>query len=122
VANDITVDSGLDEHLTKPAVVDTTSTRYFMSQPDIRINIILMSLCWLTCSFNYYMVGFLLKYFPGSIYVNGSISSLSEVAATLSAGYFYAKVGVKKAFVISFGISALGGCGILVYKILTDFY
>jgi len=68
------------------------------------------------------MVGFLLKYFPGSIYVNGSISALSEVTATLSAGYFYAKVGVKKAFVISFAISALGGCGILWYKISTDFY
>ncbi len=68
------------------------------------------------------MVGFLLKYFPGSIYVNGSISSLSEVAATLSAGYFYAKVGVRKAFVISFGISAIGGFGIIWYEMQTKFF
>ena len=93
-----------------------------MSQPDIRINIILMSLCWLTCSFNYYMVGFLLKYFPGSIYVNGSISSLSELAAGLTAGLIYAKFGVKKSLVISFGIASLGGFGILWYKMSTDFY
>ena len=116
------MDYGLDELIAKTPEVDTTSTHYFMSQPDIRINVILLSLCWLTCSFNYYMVTFLLKYFPGSIYVNGSISSLSEVVATLTAGYFYAKVGVKKAFVISFGISALGGCGIIAYQISNDFY
>ena len=108
------------EHTSNP--LDTISTRFFMSQPDIRLNIILMSLCWLTTSFNYYMVGFLLKYFPGSIYVNGSISALSEVAATLSAGLIYAKFGVRKAFVISFGISALGGFGILWYESSTDFY
>lgn len=93
-----------------------------MSKPDIRLNIILMSFCWLTSSFNYYMVGFLLKYFPGSIYVNGSISALSEVVATCTAGYFYAKLGVKKAFIISFGIAAVGGFGILLYEIATDFY
>lgn len=122
MANDVTADSELDEHLLKTTVFDTTSTRYFMSQPDIRLNIILMSLSWLASSFNYYMVGFLLKYFPGSIYVNGSISSLSELAAGLTAGLIYAKFGVKKSLVISFGIAAVGGFGILWYEIATDFY
>lgn len=101
---------------------DTTSVRYFMSIPDIRLNIILMSFCWLTSSFNYYMVGFLLKYFPGSIYVNGSISSLSECVACCMGGYIYSKLGVKKAFILSFGIAAVGGFGILWYEIATDFY
>ena len=68
------------------------------------------------------MVGFLLKYFPGSIYVNGSISSLSEILATFFAGFIYAKFGVKKSYIFSFGMASLGGFGILWYKISTDFY
>ena len=81
-----------------------------------------MSLNWLASSFNYYMVGFLLKYFPGTIYVNGTTSSLSELAACLSAGYLYTKLGVKKSFVIAFGIASVGGFGILWFEIATNFY
>lgn len=58
-----------------------------------------MSFSWLASSFNYYMVVFLLKYFPGNVYVNSAVSSLSECAACVLAGFIYAKFGVKKAFV-----------------------
>jgi hypothetical protein len=119
---DVTTASTLDEHLAKTGDVDTTSTRYFMSQPDIRINIILMSLCWMTSSFNFNLIGFLFKYSPGSFFVNSSMSALSEVAAALVASLIYNKFGIRKAFVISFAISSLGGCGILWYKTHTDFY
>lgn len=81
-----------------------------------------MSLNWLVSSFNYYLIGFLLKYFPGSIYLNGAVSSLSEVAAGLCAGFIYSKLGVKKSFFIAFGIAAVGGFGILWYESATNFY
>jgi len=81
-----------------------------------------MSLCWMTSAFNFNLIGFLLKYSPGSFFVNSSMSALSEVAAALVASLIYNKFGIRKAFVISFAISALGGCGILWYKTHTDFY
>jgi hypothetical protein len=48
-----------------------------------------MCTVWLTSSFNYYLVSSLLKYFPGSIYVNSSIAALSEILSILAAGIAY---------------------------------
>ena len=101
---------------------DKTTAKYFMSQPEIRMNVILMSICWMTCSFDYYMVSFLLKYFPGNIYINSIMSTLSESVAYILGGWMFAKFGVKYSFAISFGIAAVGGLGILFYEMSTHFY
>ena len=86
------------------------------------MNVILMSTCWLAASFNYYMVAFLLKYFPGNVYVNSSFSTISEVIAYFLIGIIFRKYGVKIAFIVSFGTAAVGGVGILLYEICTHFY
>lgn len=60
--------------------------KFFLSQPVIRRNTIVQVFNWLAASFNYYMVVFLLKYFPGEIYYNSAASCISEVVACLVAG------------------------------------
>jgi len=65
------------------------SIRYYLSQPDILINLIVMSFGWLASSFNYYMIAFLLKYFPGNVFINSVASSLSETAANILAGFIF---------------------------------
>lgn len=67
----------------------TPSIRYYFSQPDILINLIVMSFGWLVSSFNYYMIAFLLKYFPGNFFINSVASSLSETAANILAGFIF---------------------------------
>jgi hypothetical protein len=81
-----------------------------------------MSFSWLTSSFNYYMVAFLLKYFPGDIYVNGIFSSTSEVIAYVLAGVFYRTIGVKLSLFVAFAIAAAGGASIVAYESYSDFY
>ena len=81
-----------------------------------------MCINWLASAFNYFMVGFLVKYFPGNIYINSLMSTLSEIAAYCLAGYFYKKFGVIKCFMISFGIAVIGGAGIVIFEISTGFY
>lgn len=98
------------------------SVRYYLRQPEILRNVILMSFSWLASSFNYYMVVFLLKYFPGNVYVNSAVSSLSECAACVLAGFIYAKFGVKKAFISQYALSVIGGLGIVIYEISVGFY
>ena len=93
-----------------------------MRIPDIRLNVIIMTFSWLASSFNYYMVGFLLKYFPGNVYVNGAVSAISEVVATILAGVIYEKLGCKKAFVFMYALSTVGGVGIVIYEMSVGFY
>lgn len=101
---------------------DKHSVWYFLKQTDILINVILMSFSWLASSFNYYMVVFLLKYFPGNVYINSGVSSLSECAACVLAGFIYAYFGVKKAFISQYALSTIGGLGIVIYEVSVGFY
>ena len=92
-----------------------TTTRYFLSLTHIRINLAVMSMCWMSASFNYFMIQFLLKYFPGNIFVNGLMDSSSELIAYAVGGIIYHKFGVQKALSLSFGIGLLGSIGIILY-------
>jgi len=93
-----------------------------MRIPEIRLNVIIMTFSWLASSFNYYMVGFLLKYFPGNMYVNGSVSAISEIIAAGLAGVIYEKMGCKKAFVCMYALSTIGGIGIVIFEMSVNFY
>lgn len=81
-----------------------------------------MSMCWLTASFNYYLISFLLKYFPGNINYNSMLSVFSEILAMILSGLFFVNFGPKTSFIIVFGISFVGGCGILMYQTKISFY
>ena len=81
-----------------------------------------MTFCWLSSSFNYYMVSFLLKYFPGNIYVNSIMSVLSELIAYAVGGVMFDKLGVKLGFIVAFGIAFAGGLGIVYYETASKFF
>jgi len=36
----------------------TPSIKYFLKQRDIQINLAIMAFAWLSCSFNFYLIGF----------------------------------------------------------------
>lgn len=59
---------------------------YYLKQPKIRNNLLIMCLCWLTCSLNNTLISFLLKYFPGNIFLNGFMSCTSELVGTFVSG------------------------------------
>lgn len=81
----------------------------FCSNKIILLNIILMVILWSVSSLDYYLITFFMKYIPGNLFVNTSVSTTSELIAYIFSGFVYNSVGGKKAFVISFAISALGG-------------
>ena len=86
---------------------------FYLRQPVIRVNLLVMAYMWSACSFTYYMIAFQLKYLPGNIYTNSYASGSSELVAIAIAGYVYAKLGIKLSFSIAFIISAFGGLCIL---------
>ena len=70
---------------------------------------ILVIILWSVSSLDYYLISFFVKYIPGDIFTNVSVSTISEIVATLISGLVYKLFGPKTAFVTSFCFSALGG-------------
>lgn len=64
------------------------STSYFLKQRPVVINLVLMSMLWLSSAFGYYLILSLINTFD-EVYVTGLISSASEIIATAIAGFAY---------------------------------
>jgi hypothetical protein len=76
---------------------------------------LIMTMMWSASSFSNYLLNFLNKYLEGSIYSNNYYEGLAGVLSTIVGAYCYAKLGKRKAFIISFTLALLGG--LLVYSI-----
>ena len=74
----------------------------------------IMMVIWLTSSFDYYLIIYLVNTFK-RVYVCAVASSISEIMAYALSGYFYTKFGARKTFATSFAISTVGGLLILAY-------
>ena len=68
-----------------------------------------MTIFWTTSSLDYYLVLFFLKYVPGNIFVNTSLSCIADLLAYGISGVLMSKFGVKLSFIISFVLAAGGG-------------
>ena len=101
----------------KPTTADKD---FYLKQPLIRANLSVMAVVWLTSSFNYYLVSYLLKYFPGSIFTNSAISACSELISLGVSGIVYRAIGLKNCLIAFFLVSAVGGFSILVYHFTAD--
>jgi MFS transporter, OCT family, solute carrier family 22 (organic cation transporter), member 4/5 len=106
--------------LMQASAEEKSSMAYYMTQPDIRINLSIMTCVWLTGSFNYYLVSFLLKYFPGSIYHNSTLSGISEVVSIIFSGVIYKRLGVKLCLILFFAIAMIGGFAICFFYAMTN--
>jgi hypothetical protein len=68
------------------------------------------------------MLSFLLKYLPGDIYVNGLMSSASEITGYLVSGLIYRKIGAKWTYVLVLSFATIGGLGMIYYESTTNFF
>ena len=78
------------------------------------MNLILLSVVWLSTAFGYYLVLTLVNSFD-KVYITGLTSSFSEIVGYILSGLFAERIGVKLSLVISFLISTAGGLLILVW-------
>jgi len=75
-----------------------------------------MALSWTSASFNSFLICFLLKYFPGDIYVNTLTSASSDIAASVFSGILYNRIGPKRALALFFGLAGAAGVAIVFYE------
>ena len=71
-----------------------------------------MTIIWLTCSFNFYLIQFLLTSFE-DVYMTTIFSCISNMAAYATGGIIYSRLGVKKTQLLGQAIALIGGIIIL---------
>ena len=87
---------------------------FYLKQRKIFMNLVLMSIVWLSTAFGYYLILTLINTFD-NVYATGLTSSASEMVGYVLSGLFAEKVGVKLSLIVSFLISTVGGVLILAW-------
>jgi MFS family permease len=73
-----------------------------------------MTVIWLTTSFSFYLISFLLTHF-GQVYTTTIFSSISDLGAYTVAGNVFKCLGVKKTYLLGYSISSIGGIILLFF-------
>lgn len=64
---------------------------------------------WVVSCVSYGMINIYMKYVPGTIYINFTVSGLSEILAHIIVGIFYVKLTTRWTFFIGYSIALVGG-------------
>ena len=74
-----------------------------------------MTIFWTTSSLDYYLMIFYLKYIPGNIFINTTLSSFADLLGYAGSGIIMKTFGVKLSFMISFILAAIGGFLLVIF-------
>lgn len=69
------------------------------------INFVAVLICFGVVSFNYYMIGFYMKYVGGNIFINTIASTVSECIGNFAAALLQKYIGTRRSFVVCFGLA-----------------
>ncbi len=75
-----------------------------------------MAFLWLSASFNFYLIQFLINTFE-EVYVTAIGSSIADIVAQSIAGYVYERIGIRATISIANGASTVGGLIILFFAL-----
>lgn len=65
-------------------------------------NLLLMVLNWCVCSFCFYVLGFFVKYFKGSMYTNGTMMGLADLIAAIIVRISQSFTSTKTGFILAY--------------------
>ena len=71
-------------------------------------NLLVLIVCWCTCSVGYYVLAIILKYLSGSLFLNLYSSGFGEIAGKLSAIPLLRCASLRMVFMIAFSFASLG--------------
>jgi hypothetical protein len=89
--------------------------RDLWSDSYLKTNLICSCFVWLHGSFNFYMITFYLKYFPGNIFVNAMCFAGADLTAYTLSGVVLKFFNVRTGLTFSYIVSALGGIAYISY-------
>lgn len=74
----------------------------------------MMILCWVSGSFSFYLLNFLIKYMPGDIYFNSMVSGLSAIALLIE-GKLQVYLDLKGGQIVSFIMSLIAAISLSLF-------
>ena len=83
---------------------------YFLKQPVILANLLIMALSWLMVSFVYYMTNLYVRFIPGDIFTHIYIFATGDILGPIFCAFFVLEVGAK--------ITLLGGNALVALSAL----
>jgi hypothetical protein len=69
----------------------------------------------MTASFNLYMIGFYMKYIPGSIFVSTLTACLGDIPLSIAGGFLYHHKGPRVAIPIFLGVAICGSISLITW-------
>jgi MFS family permease len=72
-------------------------------------NLIIFVYCFVTASFNYYLITFNMKYIPGDVFINTVVSSLAEAVATFLSAPLQKMMGPRNSLTVMFALCGISG-------------
>lgn len=75
-----------------------------------------LSILLICISFNYFLIGFELKYIPGNIFMNSIISASCEMVFIICSLSILNLLGIKRALILGFLISICGAVPLMLVK------
>ena len=106
-----------DKGPTEAAVV---SWRDIWAIPVLKTNLWAAVLLYVEATFNYYLLTFYMKYFPGNIFTNSIYFAVSDLLAYFGAGVLLKVIGMKKTIWISATLALVGGLSYLFLSNQTE--
>jgi len=81
----------------------------------LKRNLIGSTILWSMSAFNFYLLTFFLKYFPGNIFENSFFFALSDLIAFGSVGFLLKRTNIVSALYIAFAIDFIGGISYILF-------
>lgn len=84
------------------------------------INLGILIFLWMGASFNLYMIGFYMKYIPGSIFVSTLTACLGDIPLSIGGGYLYYLKGPRVAIPIFLIVAIIGSISLITWTKKVD--
>ncbi|CDW89142.1 solute carrier family member 5 [Stylonychia lemnae] len=105
----------LNTSITSQSSPEDKSLKQLFKRKDLRRNLLFSTVIWTSIVFNFFLVSFYLKYFPGSIFLNCIYFAIADIFAYLLSGLIIKYLNASKAIIVAQVISSIGA---LLYLIL----
>ena len=89
------------------------SVSFFLKQNTILINLALVTVVWVTATFNFFMINLQVKYFPGSFEQNMLVMTMSDMPACALAGFMVVYYRPKTIFVVFNLLASFAGLSMI---------
>lgn len=76
----------------------------------------MLCVCWMSTSFGFYMLAYVLKYLNGSIFLNAYSSSAGEIIGKLSTIPLLRCISLRQVFLIAFTMASGGTLLLLIFR------